>query len=127
MLLGDLYLGRKQYEQAIEEKAMRLDPHYPVPWLDMLGVVYHGTGRDEEAIAILKKGLARNPDFLPAHIDLTIIYSELGREGEARAEAAEVLRLNPQFSLETARQTWPIKNPSVLERHIAALRKAGLK
>jgi len=106
---------------------MRLDPHYPVPWLVMLGYAYHGTGRDEEAIAVLKKCLVRNPDFLPAHIQLTVIYSELGREEEARGEAAEVLRLNPQFSLETARQTSSIKDPVVLERDITALRKAGLK
>ena len=46
---------------------------------------------------------------------------------EARAEAAEVLRLNPNFSLEVHRQRMPIKDPAVLERHLAALRKAGLK
>jgi hypothetical protein len=45
----------------------------------------------------------------------------------ARAEAAEVLRLNPQFSLEVHRQRLSIKDLEVLERHIAALRKAGLK
>ena len=46
---------------------------------------------------------------------------------EARAETAEVLRLNPKFSLEVHKQRMPIKDPVVLERHIAALRKAGLK
>jgi hypothetical protein len=46
---------------------------------------------------------------------------------EARAEAVEVLRLNPNFSLEGHKQRMPIKDPAVLERHIAALRKAGLK
>ncbi len=45
----------------------------------------------------------------------------------ARAEAAEVLRLNPNFSLEVHRQRVPIKDPAVLEPHRAALRKAGLK
>jgi hypothetical protein len=58
---------------------------------------------------------------------LAAVYSELGQAVEARAEAAEVLRLNPQFSLEVHRQRMPIKDPALLERHIAALRKAGLK
>jgi len=31
---------------------------------------------------------------------LAAVYSELGKDAEARAEAAEVLRINPQFSLE---------------------------
>jgi hypothetical protein len=58
---------------------------------------------------------------------LAVVYSELGQAPEARAEVAEVLRLNPNFSLEVHKQRMPIKGPAVLERHIAALRKAGLK
>jgi hypothetical protein len=58
---------------------------------------------------------------------LTVVYSELGQEAEVRAEAAEVLRLNPQFSLAVHKQRMPSKDPAVLERHLAALHKAGLK
>jgi len=61
------------------------------------------------------------------HLNLAVIYSEMGREEEARAEAAEVLRINPNFSLEVARQVLPIKDPADLERYLAGLRKAGLK
>jgi len=49
------------------------------------------------------------------------------KAAEAQAEAAEVRRINPEFSLEVHRQRKPIKDPAVLERHIAALHKAGLK
>jgi hypothetical protein len=38
-----------------------------------------------------------------------------------------VLRLNPNFSLEVHKERMPIKDSAMLERHIAALRKAGLK
>ena len=55
------------------------------------------------------------------------LQEQLGREEEAQTEAAEVLRLNPQFSLEVHRQRVPIKDPTTLERVFAALRKAGLK
>ena len=85
------------------------------------------TGRYEEAIAAFKKALTRNPNLLPAHVNLAVIYSELGREEEARAEVAEVLRINPNFSLEVLRQRLPYKDPADLERYLAALRKAGLK
>ena len=84
-------------------------------------------GRYEEAIAAYKKALTRNPDLPPAHHCLAVVYSELGREEEARAEAAEVLRINPKYSLEVLRQSAPYKDPAVLERMLAALRKAGLK
>jgi hypothetical protein len=54
-------------------------------------------------------------------------YSELGEEEAARAEAAEVLRLSPNFSLESMRQRNPYKDRARFERGLAALRKAGLK
>jgi adenylate cyclase len=95
--------------------------------LSWVGVAYYLAGRPEEAIALLKQYLSRYPNILGAHLTLTAVYSELGKEAEARAEAAEVLRLNPRFSLEVHEERVPIKDPAVLERHIAALRKAGLK
>src|SRR6266849_8607109 len=101
--------------------------HYPATYLFSLGTVYRLMGRYEEAIAAFKRALTRNPDLLPVHINLAVVYSELGREEEARAEAAEVLRLNPKYSLEVLRQRFPYKDPAVLERDLAALRKAGLK
>jgi adenylate cyclase len=122
------YAGRPAEAIGLVEKAMRLNPRYPVGYLFQLGHAYHLTGRHEEAIAALKSVLIRNPNNLGAHIRLVFIYSEqLGREEEARAEAVEVLRLSPNFSLEVWRQRLPYKDPAVLERYLAALRKAGLK
>jgi hypothetical protein len=37
------------------------------------------------------------------------------------------MRLNPNFSVEVLRQNFPYKDPAVLERYLAAQRKAGLK
>ena len=75
----------------------------------------------------LKKVVSFNQNYLPARVSLAICYAELGQEEEARAEAAEILRLMPNFSLEGAKQRWPFKDSAVLERDLAALRKAGLK
>ena len=51
----------------------------------------------------------------------------MDREKEARAEVAEVLRINPKFSLDYYAKTLIFKDQSVNDRAIAALRKAGLK
>lgn len=85
------------------------------------------TRRYEEAITILKRAVTLAHNSFGAHLILAVTYSESGREEEARAEAAEVLRLSPQLSLEGWRQRLPFKDPAVLERTLAALRKAGLK
>jgi TolB-like protein/class 3 adenylate cyclase/Tfp pilus assembly protein PilF len=109
-------------EQALHLKPLTVDAH-----LDSVGAAYDLAGKPEKAIAPLKQFLSRYPNILGAHLTLAAVYSELGKEAEARAEAAEVLRINPQFSLEVHKERTPIKDPSLLERHIAALRKAGLK
>ena len=67
-----------------------------------------------------------NPDFLPAHLVRAVIYNELGREEEARAELAEILRISPHASLEGQRERMPFKDQAVLERFIDGLRQAGL-
>ena len=51
----------------------------------------------------------------------------MGREKEARAEAAEVLRINPKFSVDSWAKRLPYKDQSVTDNLINALRKAGLK
>ena len=58
------------------------------------------TGRFEEAVSAYKKAIQLAPDNIIAHIGLAATYSMMGREKEARAEAAEVLRINPKFSLD---------------------------
>jgi adenylate cyclase len=105
---------------------MRLNPRFPAFHLADLGHAYYLMGRYEAALDALQKALPLNPNWLPTHLYLAVIYSELGRE-EARAEVAEVLRLSPNFSLEGVRRTLPFKDPAEVERHLAALRKAGLR
>jgi hypothetical protein len=51
----------------------------------------------------------------------------MGREKEARAEAAEVLRINPKFSLDNYAKMLPIKDQSAIDESVNTLRKAGLK
>ena len=58
---------------------------------------------------------------------LAATYSMMGREKEARAEAAEVLRINPKFSLDFFAKTSVYKEQSVRDNLFNALRKAGLK
>jgi len=106
---------------------LRRKPFFVDGHLHSVGTAYYFAGQPEKALASLKQFLSRYPNILGAHLTLAAVYSELGKEAEARAEVAEVLRLNPKFSLEVHKERVPIKDPAMLERHIAALRKAGLK
>ena len=64
---------------------------------------------------------------LAYHIGLAASYIHVGQEEEAHAEAAEVLKIDPEFSLERYAKTYPLKNKADLDLHVGALRKAGLK
>jgi tetratricopeptide (TPR) repeat protein len=105
--------GRPVEALAAVEKAMLL---YPFHDFYEQGVAFTELGRWEEAISVLK----RISDYSPwPHVWLVIDYVELGRDDVARAEVAEVLRLDPQFSLKMT-DHWN-------KRFHADLRRAGLK
>ena len=55
--------------------------------------------------------------------------ASLGRDEEARAELAEVRRLNPQFSWEVYKERTPFKGelPEGEKRMLEGLRKLGFK
>jgi hypothetical protein len=55
------------------------------------------------------------------------LSSSSGPEKEARAEAAEVLRMNPKFSVDSLAKTIQFKDPSETDKVLNACRKAGLK
>jgi tetratricopeptide (TPR) repeat protein len=103
-----LCLMREELTKVVE-KARRLDPRMQDSSLNLLaeGIAYNVMGRYEKAMPVLKRYVPRNPNFLMAHFHLTIAYIELGQEADARAEAAEVLRINPQFILGDPRLRMP--------------------
>ncbi len=122
------YAGRPEEGITKLEQAMRLNPQYPANYSLGLGQGYRILGCYEEAIAAFKKALGRNPNLPAAYPGLAATYSELGQEEEeARATAAELLRINPNFSLESWVQRVPFKDQAVSERYVDALRKSGLK
>ena len=121
------FAGRPEEAITLVKKAMRLNPRYPFLYSYYLGHAYLLLRRYEEALAAYKDVVTHGPDFLWVHHDLVVIYSELGYEEKAQAEAAEVLRINPQYTLEWARKRISDTDPAVRERILTALRKAGLK
>lgn len=121
------FAGRPEESVTLHKKGMRLDPISPPNISGLLGLAYLMTGRYEEAISACKKSIHSEPDSLPTHNYLAAAYSLAGREEEARAEAAEVLRIDPKFSLERFVMARPFKNQAHTDLFMNALRKAGLK
>ena len=120
------YAGR--YEEAIPlyERAIRLNPYPPIFYYHRLASAYANVGRYDEAIDLCKKTLKRAPNYTMARLVLAMVYIWQGLEEEARAEAAEFLRIKPSFTLKRMKAISLHKNKEDLKRRIEALRKAGL-
>ena len=121
------FSGRPDEAIGFLKKAMRLDPNNPGWLVFNLAHSYFLLRRYDEAVAALQDGVRRNPNFLPTRRVFAVVYAELGRGKEARAEVAEILRISPDASLERWRERLPYKNQADLDRFIAGLRKAGMK
>jgi len=92
-----------------------------------MAIAYGQTGQYDKAIAALKRTLQREPKDVLSYIILTGTYVRAGREEEARATAAEILKIDPNFSAERQAATLPWKDPAKNEQALAVFRKAGLK
>jgi adenylate cyclase len=121
------FSGRAAEAIPLLKKAIRLEPYTPATFYYQLGMAYNFTGQYDEAIAVLKKALKRTPDHLLSLLGLTIAYSLADRMEEARATAAEVLRVNPKLSVAYLEKKAPYKYKADLELSMGAMRKAGLK
>ncbi len=122
-----MYVGRSEEAIAMCQKAIRLNPFAGTGFLLIFANALRDAKRFEEAVSEYRKALQREPNNIFAHTNLAGTYIMMGREKEARAEAAEVIRINPKFSVDFWAKAIPYKDQSVTDKYIDALRKAGLK
>jgi adenylate cyclase len=126
--LGAVLAWAGRAEEAVKylQQGIRLNPLPSASILNFLAVAYRDSGQYEKAIEASKKALQQEPNYQFPYIHMAVSYVRLGREEEARAAAAELLRVNPKFSLERYAKILPFTKP-VTDRVVGDLRKAGLK
>jgi len=112
---------------AIAKMQMRIDPFHPhfVPL--MAGIAYYHLKEYHDAQHWLSEAIGRAPNHQYGHAFLAATYAQLGRLEDAHAEAAEVLRLNPRYSISgTQQRVSVLKRAEDMEHLVDGLRKAGL-
>ncbi len=119
--------GRPEEAIPFYQKAIQLNPSGQFYFYSNFGNALRDAGRFEEAVSAYKKAFQRAPGNLPTHLGLAVTYIMMGSEKEARAEAEEVIRINPKFSLDSFAKTLRYKDQPQNDKVVNALRKAGLK
>ncbi len=122
IFMGDPAAGLKSLDAC-----RRLDPHFPEAVFHFLAEAHISLGQFDEAVAVLKRRLERNPESWTGYALLASCFGHLGLLDEGRAALAQLLRLNPDFSIERRRRILPFKNPADFERRVEGLRKVGLQ
>jgi TolB-like protein len=120
------FSGRWEEALPLLRQAIRFNPLVS-SFYSFLGAACRETGKYEEGITALKKSLTFFPNDLFAYSVLAGLYMYAGQEGEARAIVAEIMRIDPSFSLKRFGRSQPWKE-SVDTSHLRdTLHKAGLK
>jgi adenylate cyclase len=124
--MGLLFTDRPEEAIPILKKAIRLDPNAPEWYMNILASAYRDIQKYEQAMEWGEKAIQKNPKNILSRQILCSVYSLTDRMDEAHAQADEIMRLNPNVSVERIARTYPTKNQVVKKRYIDALRKAGL-
>jgi tetratricopeptide (TPR) repeat protein len=98
-ILGKTLFFAGRCEEFIPEykKAIRPNPIPSNHHLWSLGLFYACTGQYDEEITWCEKAVRQEPNSLLVRMMTPVVYSLVGRDEEARSEAAEILRIQPKI------------------------------
>jgi tetratricopeptide (TPR) repeat protein len=105
-----------------------LTVQYPrVPLIpNILGAVYAGLSRKQEAVASYRKALSLKSDYAEAHNNLGVALNDLGKHEEALTSFASALKIRPDYSEAHTNRGNTLKNLGRHEDAIASHRQAIL-
>jgi len=113
------YVGEPARAIEVLEANMRLDPFQPLMYsTSWMGQANYMLKRYAEAVRLLREFTSRLPNIQLPHLWLAAAYAQLGRLEEASQEAAEVLRINPGFTIEAWKRIAAFKDPKDVEHNI---------
>ncbi len=127
MAIALVYAGQSARAIEVLKAHMRLDPFYAPLAPHWLGLAHFTLKQYPEALAALSECALRAPNYGAVHLWLAATHARMGHMHAARAEAAKVLELDPNFTIErVAQSTIAFKHAEVAADCFDAMRRAGL-
>lgn len=104
-----------------------MNPFPPTHWFLQIGSAHLFLRNYEEAVTALKKAVSISSRNQIARFMLMVAYDEMGRLEEARAEAGELLMIDPKWDFNEWLKTSPFKDPEVTKRLVDAIKTVGFE
>jgi adenylate cyclase len=123
---GLCYSGNPEEAIPLLKQAMRLSPTYPPWYTASLGHAYMMTGDYTKTIAAHEQLIERKSVLQFAYSRLAAIHAVQGNDEKARGYAAELLKIKPDFTIQSWSKVLIYRNQEDLDWELNALRKAGL-
>ncbi len=125
-----ILLGRAEETEAHIQEALRLSPRDTLVylWCMFAGIAKLYLGKEDDAVAWLRRSLETNTNYPSAHFLLAAALARLGRIPEAHSEVQAGFAINPSFSIARVLAASG-DHPAVVagrDRLIDGLRKAGV-
>jgi adenylate cyclase len=121
-----VFAGQVARAVDVLQANVRLDPFQPAARLGYLGHAYYMLKRYAESLPPLRDCAARMSIFRIGHLWLAAAYAQSNQIADAKASAGEVLRIEPDFTIQRWKCTAAYKDPADAEHLFEGLRKAGL-
>jgi adenylate cyclase len=122
-----VYAGDAARAVEVADTIVRLDPFYVPIAGGFRGLAYYMLKRYDTAIASLSEAAGRSPRHRPVRQWLGAAYAQAGQLEDARNEAAAVLDIQPDYTIQgMARHFSPFRRLIDAEHLFDGLRKAGL-
>src|SRR5256714_6934659 len=121
-----VYVGEFAKAIQIAQTNMRLDPFHSHIAPQWVGHANYLLRNYREALRWLLEAAGRAPNQQYNHVWLAATYAQLGQMEDARREAAEVLRVNPRYTIGAQKRIASYKRSEDMEHLLDGLRKAGL-
>jgi tetratricopeptide (TPR) repeat protein len=121
------YAGNPERAVEMTRKAQEYDPVLPPNCQFHLGHSYYLLGKFDEAAEVISGALKMAPEFLPGHIILASVYSELGQIDLAGREIEIVGDLAPNYTVAEVDRIFVHRPAAVKARLLETLGNAGMR
>ena len=121
--LGDGHAAIEQFQVGL-----RISPLDPRIYLAQNGIAaaYFILGRYQDGFLWAKNAVQENPNFVLAHLHMTVGHALAGRIEEARQAWMVARQINPNLNISTVRNRWRFTRSKDFQFYEEALRIAGV-